>query len=303
VVLAPGATLPTTTTKDEGVEGGAVKKQTKSVRRQTSFHNQVAGHTKFLVDVSLGKLYKPVIERELKFYESDQKQLPELRDFIPHYYGCMELTRKSSETDSGEIQRYIVLEDCTHNYQKPCILDLKMGTKHHSKNTGKALVMKYKTPPALGFCICGMKVYIPGSASFITRDKYYGREVSIEGMTMALHTYFYNGKKLLTQPILSVLEQLKRLMVIFEKQTLFRFRSSSLLLVYEGKLDIFSNSPSPRIFMIDFAHTYTGDLGDNIIDEGYLFGLKALIKELTKLLQMDESVHNNNYSNSNDNAS
>jgi len=162
--------------------------------------------------------------------------------------------------------------------------------------------MKYKTPPALGFCICGMKVYIPGSSSFITRDKYFGREVTVEGMTMALHTYFYNGKKLQTQPILSVLEQLKRLMVIFEKQTLFRFRSSSLLLVYEGKLDTFTNSPSPRIFMIDFAHTYTGDLGDNIIDEGYLFGLKALIKELTKLLQMDESVHNN-YSNSNDNTS
>jgi len=44
VVLAAGATL-STTTKDEGVDG-AVKKQTKSVRRQTSFHNQVAGHTK-----------------------------------------------------------------------------------------------------------------------------------------------------------------------------------------------------------------------------------------------------------------
>jgi len=91
VVLAAGATL-STTTKDEGVDG-AVKKQTKSVRRQTSFHNQVAGHTKFLVDVAIGKLYKPVIERELKFYESDQKQLPDIRDFIPHYYGCIELTQ------------------------------------------------------------------------------------------------------------------------------------------------------------------------------------------------------------------
>lgn len=60
----------------------------------------------------------------------------------------------------------------------------------------------------------------------------------------------------------------------------FRFYSSSLLFIYDGKQDP-DSQPEVRLKMIDFAHVHP--IQDNRKDEGYIFGLKNLIEQLEKV--------------------
>lgn len=70
---------------------------------------------------------------------------------------------------------------------------------------------------------------------YLCRNKYYGRGLSIEGFRHALYQFMHNGTQLrrdLFEPILSKLRSLK---AVLERQASYRFYSSSLLIIYEGK--------------------------------------------------------------------
>lgn len=59
---------------------------------------------------------------------------------------------------------FISLEDISHRYKKPCIMDLKMGITQHLEEMSaekKALAVakcKNSTSFTMGFRICGIKV-------------------------------------------------------------------------------------------------------------------------------------------------
>ena len=77
---------------------------------------------------------------------------------------------------------------------------------------------------------------------YLCRNKYYGRSLTMEGFRHALYQYMHNGLGLrrdLFEPILSKLGSLK---AVLEGQTSYRFYSSSLLIIYEGKV-----SPAPQL--------------------------------------------------------
>lgn len=70
---------------------------------------------------------------------------------------------------------------------------------------------------------------------YLCRNKYYGRGLSIEGFRHALYQFMHNGAQLrrdLFEPILGKLRSLK---AVLERQASYRFYSSSLLIIYEGK--------------------------------------------------------------------
>lgn len=80
------------------------------------------------------------------------------------------------------------------------------------------------------------QVYQPHTGHYLCRNKYYGRGLSSEGFRQALQQYMHNGKGLrrdLFEPILSKLRSLK---AVLERQASYRFYSSSLLIIYEGKV-------------------------------------------------------------------
>ena len=60
---------------------------------------------------------------------------------------------------------YFCLEDCTHPFKKPCIMDLKIGRKvcEQGSNENKILrsIEKYPVQEAIGFRIVGMRVSLP----------------------------------------------------------------------------------------------------------------------------------------------
>lgn len=150
------------------------------------------------------------------------------------------------------------------------------------------------------------------------RNKYYGRGLNTEGFRSALYQYLHNGielRKDLFEPILAKLQSLK---AVLERQASYRFYSSSLLIIYDGKdprseaylerkaeirlkqenlpesLQDASNTesltvqPKVDVRMIDFAHSTFKGFRDDITvhdgpDMGYVFGLESLVNIIEQM--------------------
>lgn len=109
-------------------------------------------------------------------------------------------------------------------------------------------------------------MYQLSTGHYLCRNKYYGRGLSSEGFRHALYQYLHNGKGLrqdLFEPILNKLHSLK---AVLERQASYRFYSSSLLIIYEGKVRLNSNaegegakhsttSTTASYFVVHTAHT------------------------------------------------
>lgn len=246
------------------------------------------------------------------FEEQDEGKKDSFTTHNPWIVRCHNLQIQRFLSSAGSPREFILLENLTARYTFPCILDLKMGTRQYaddaSEEKRRSLDAKTAatTSSPLGLRICGMQVYQQNLGYYKCHNKYFGRSLNVEGFRQTLFHFLHDGNRFRLDILLPLIERLQALSQAIEQLESFRFYTSSLLILYEGKgpdgnsNDCSEAPPNDCVFppkrqqpqgappvdvrMIDFAHSvYSAK--DEGPDEGYLFGLRNLIAQLQMLKQ------------------
>ncbi|KAB0358491.1 hypothetical protein FD754_002647 [Muntiacus muntjak] len=173
--------------------------------------------------------------RELEFYnmvsevfaaDCTDDVLLELRKYLPKYYGIW-----SPPTAPNNL--YLKLEDVTHKFNKPCIMDVKIGRKSYdpfaSSEKIQQQVSKYPLMEEIGFLVFGMRVYHVHSDSYETKNQHYGISLIRETLKDGVSRFFHNGFCLRRDAIAASIQKIEKILQWFESQKQLNFYASSTL--------------------------------------------------------------------------
>jgi len=261
---------------------------------------QVAGHgshdqTQAILTGKDGCILKPIQApprglREKQFYEdvfsSQDENNAKFKPFLPKYFGTCKKKTKNGPAE------FLMIENLTQGFEKPCIMDIKIGAKTYGPDANAEKIAKQDasyagTKKPFGFSVLGMSVHAgQEKKEFNVQNKDYGKSLNVDNITDFLVKYLDSSSLEGGARAVAKLfaDKLSPLVTLFSEQTTFHLYGSSLLFVYdaskvvefsEGKIDEKQLAEGVAVTMIDFAHVWAGE---DRIDENYFNGVTNLHK-------------------------
>ncbi|PAV62279.1 hypothetical protein WR25_14772 [Diploscapter pachys] len=187
----------------------------------------------------------------------------------------------------GSPHLFMLFENIVAQYARPCVLDLKIGTRQHgddaseSKRHRQLMKCKQSTSSTLGVRMVGMQIYETATKTYSYVEKQEGRRIDIE----CFRAYVQRFVKTCGRARASRLRQKLRLLrSILAETDGYRFFSSSILIAFDAEAADSSADEAVRVHLIDFANsTFNGFLSDlpyTGMDEGCLLGIDSILEAM-----------------------
>ncbi|KAF2362485.1 Inositol polyphosphate kinase [Trinorchestia longiramus] len=161
---------------------------------------------------------------------------------------------KKKAESKVNVMECILLENLTHIYRVPNVLDLKMGTRQYgddapeSKRRSQTRKAQHTTTPRLGVRLAGMQVYDRDAKSYVCKNKYVGRELSEDGFQQTLRHFLHNGRRFRTDIVDQIIAKLTDLRKVVGSLDSF------------SSLDSIAKKPSPAIQATTCNNNPTDDI-------------------------------------------